>query len=213
MGKVTQLVFAVLSPGQPAANLMSANVTGGAASQCADLMHDLKTGQMIGAQPKLQYFAQVAGALAGALAGCAGYLILVPDPKNQLLTDQWPAPSVAAWKAVAELFMNGVQALPPGAVAGMVVGGIVGMVLAAGEKLLPKKWRVWVPSPTSLGLSMVIPAYNSISLFIGAGVGWGLQRWVPSWSARFLIVAASGLIAGESLLGVGLAIEQILVKR
>ncbi len=35
MGKVTQLVFAVLAPAQPAANLMSACVTGGAASQCA----------------------------------------------------------------------------------------------------------------------------------------------------------------------------------
>lgn len=213
MGKVTQLLFAVISPGQPAANLMSANVTGGAASQCADLMHDLKTGHMIGANPRLQCIAQVAGALAGALAGCAGYLILVPDPKTQLLTDQWPAPSVAAWKAVAELFMNGASALPPGAIEGMVVGGIVGVLLAAAEKLLPKKARIWVPSPTSLGLAMVIPAYNSISMFLGAGLGWSLQRWVPSWSARFLIVAASGMIAGESLLGVGLAVEQILLKR
>jgi uncharacterized oligopeptide transporter (OPT) family protein len=49
MGKVTQLMFAVLAPGSPAANLMAANVTGGAASQCADMMHDLKTGHMIGA--------------------------------------------------------------------------------------------------------------------------------------------------------------------
>jgi putative OPT family oligopeptide transporter len=210
MGKVTQLCFAVLAPGQPAANLMSANVTGGAASQCADMMHDLKTGHMIGAAPRGQFIAQVFGALAGALAGCAGYLILVPDPKSQLLTDEWPAPSVASWKAVAEIFMRGTDALPAGAIHGMLLGGLAGIVLAVLEKTLPKKARVWIPSPTSLGLAFVIPAYNAISMFLGAMAAWLLGKWVPKWSTRFLIVFASGLIAGESLSGVALAIEQII---
>ena len=191
---------------------MAANVTGGAASQCADLMHDLKTGHMIGANPRFQFVAQIAGALSGALVGCAGYLILVPDPKNQLLTDQWPAPAVASWKAVAELFMRGLDALPPMAVQGMVLGGLAGIVLAVLEKVVPKAARNWVPSPTSLGLAFVIPAYNSISLFLGAMAGWALLRWVPGRSQRFLVVGASGLIAGESLLGVGLALEQIFLK-
>jgi putative OPT family oligopeptide transporter len=213
MGKVTQLFFAILAPGQPAANLMSANVTGGAASQCADLMHDLKTGYMIGARPRLQFMAQVMGALAGALVGSAGYLILVPDPATQLLTDQWPAPAVASWKAVAELFMLGLNALPPGAVPGMWLGGLAGIVLAVLEKTLPKKAAFWVPSATSIGLAFVIPAYNSMSMFFGATAAWALSRWVPNWSARFLIVLASGLIAGESLSGVGLALEQILIGR
>lgn len=210
MGKVTQLVFALLSPGQPAANLMSANVTGGAASQCADLMHDLKTGQMIGARPRSQLIAQVCGALAGALVGCAGYLILVKDPKSELLTDQWPAPSVASWKAVAELFMQGTSALPAGAVQGMVIGGLAGILLAVLEKTLPKRARTWVPSPTSVGLAFVIPAYNAISMFLGAMAAWVLGRCVPDWTTRFLIIVASGLIAGESLSGVVLAVVEIL---
>ena len=210
MGKVTQLVFAVLSPGQPAANLMSANVTGGAASQCADMMHDLKTGHMIGAAPGPQFIAQIFGALAGALAGSAGYLILIPDPKKQLLTDEWPAPSVASWKAVAEIFMHGTDALPPGAVQGMLLGGLAGILLAVFEKVLPKKARIWVPSATSVGLAFVIPAYNAISMFLGAIAAWALGKWVPKWSTRFLIVFASGLIAGESLSGVALAIQEIL---
>jgi len=210
MGKVTQLFFAVLAPGQPAANLMAANVTGGAASQCADLMHDLKTGHMIGARPKLQFSAQVFGALAGALAGCAGYLVLVPDPASMLLTDEWPAPAVASWKAVAEIFMKGLDALPTGAVEGMAIGGAIGIVLAVLERTLPGRWRLWVPSAPSLGLALVIPAYNAISMFIGSVAGWGLSRAVPKWSARFLIVLASGIIAGESLTGVGFAIQAIL---
>ena len=210
MGKVTQLMFAILSPGQPAANLMSANVTGGAASQCADLMHDLRTGKMIGAKPGFQFVAQLCGAISGALAGSAGYLLLVPDPANQLLTDEWPAPAVASWKAVAELFMQGLSALLPSAVQAMIIGGVAGIALAVLEKTLPSRIRRWVPSPASVGLAFVLPAYNAISLFLGAVCGSVLQRWFPGWSSRFLIVLASGMIAGESLTGVGLAIEKIL---
>lgn len=210
MGKVTQLVFAVLAPAQPAANLMSACVTGGAASQCADMMHDLKTGTMIGTPPRLLVVAQTCGALAGALIGSAGYLILIKNPATELLTEQWPAPSVAAWKAVAELFMTGLKALPQGAVAGMWIGGFAGILLAILEKVLPKKYRSWVPSPTSVGLGFVIPAFNGISIFVGAMLATLLEKVVPSWSSRFLIICASGIIAGESLSGVALAIMRIV---
>lgn len=210
MGKVTQLVFAVLAPAQPAANLMSACVTGGAASQCADMMHDLKTGAMIGTPPRLLVIAQTFGALAGALIGSAGYLILIKNPATELLTEQWPAPSVAAWKAVAELFMTGLKALPLGAVAGMWIGGITGILLAILEKVPPKKYRTWVPSPTSVGLGFVIPAFNGISIFVGAMLATLLEKVVPSWSSRFLIICASGIIAGESLSGVALAIMRIV---
>lgn len=213
MGKVTQLGFAILAPGSPAANLMAANVTGGAASQCADMMHDLKTGYMIGARYPYQFVAQVFGAFSGAVVGSAGYLLLVPDPKTQLLTDEWPAPAVAAWKAVAEIFMKGIDALPTGAVNAMIIGGLAGIVLAVLEKVLPKGIRIWVPSPSSLGLAFVIPAYNSFSMFAGAGAAWVLSKWIPDWTTRYIVVLASGFIAGESLTGVGLAIEQVLLGR
>jgi putative OPT family oligopeptide transporter len=210
MGKVTQLAFAVLAPGQPAANLMAANVTGGAASQCADLMHDLKTGHLIGTRPQSQFIAQFFGVLAGAMAGSAGYLVLIKDPLSQLLTPEWPAPSVAAWKAVAELFMQGLSALPPGAVEAMTIAGVVGIVLAVMEKTMPVNLRRWLPSSTSLGLAMVIPAYNAISMFLGSMVAWVLSRWVPDWSTRFVLIIASGLIAGESLSGVVISVMKIL---
>jgi putative OPT family oligopeptide transporter len=210
MGKVTQLVFAVLAPAQPAANLMSANVTGGAAGLCADMMHDLKTGKMIGAAPRPQYIAQVCGCVAGALIGCAGYLILIPDPAKQLLTEEWPAPSVAAWKSVAELFMNGFGALPQGVLAAMSIGACVGIVLAVLEKTLPEKARHWVPSGPSLGLAFLISPGVSFALFLGAMAAVAMGKFVPSWSARFLIIAASGIIAGDSLSGTFLALLAIL---
>lgn len=209
MGKVTQLAFAALAPAQPAANLMAANVTGGAAGLCADMMHDLKTGKMIGAAARPQYIAQTMGCVAGALIGCAGYLLLLPDPARQLFTEQWPAPSVTAWLSVAELFMKGFGALPEGALMAMTVGACVGIVLAVLEKTLPAKLREWVPSGPSLGLAFLISPGVSFALFVGSMVSLGASKFVPSWSARFLIIAASGIIAGESLSGMLLAVLAI----
>ena len=210
MGKVTQLLFGVIAPGAPAANLMAANVTGGAASQCADLLHDMKTGAMIGASPKLQAFAQLFGILAGATVGSAGYLLLVPDPAAMLLTEEWPAPAVAAWKAVAEIFSEGLSAMPTMAPQAMVIAGAIGIVLALLEKVLSKRAATFVPSPTGIGLALVIPAYYSISMCLGGLIAWAGSKWFKTWAKRFMIVLASGIIAGESLVGVGLAIQNAL---
>lgn len=208
MGKVTQLIFGVLAPGQAAPNLMAANVTAGAASQCGDLLHDLKTGKLIGAVPWQQAVAQSFGVLAGALVGSLGYLLLVRDP-SMLMTDEWPAPAVAQWKAVAEIFMKGLDSMPPGALPAMAIGSAAGLVLAVLEKIVPAKARIWVPSPASIGLAIVIPAFNSISMFLGAVLAFVAQKAAPNWAARFLIVLAAGIIAGESLTGVALAVQKI----
>lgn len=212
MGKITQLVFGVLSPGQVAPNLMAANVTGGAASQCADLMHDLKTGYLLGAVARYQVVAQFFGALAGATIGSAAYLILLPDPATQLFTDEWPAPAVATWKAVAEIFARGLSAMPEGTQAATLIGGVAGIVMALAEKLTPAGVRAWLPSASALGLAFVIPAHNSIHMFFGAALAALLARNVPSWSARFAVVMFSGLIAGEGLAGVAVAIQSMMAR-
>ncbi|MCB9641105.1 MAG: OPT/YSL family transporter [Myxococcales bacterium] len=205
MGKVTQLTFGALDPGNVSANLMAANVTGGAASQCADLLHDMKTGALIGASPRFLSIAQVFGVLAGALAGSAAYLILIPDPKGMLMTEEWAAPAVAQWMAVAEVFKKGLSNMPAGSINAIIIAGLAGMVLAVLEKTLPKDIKQWVPSPASIGLAFVIPAYYSLSFFIGGVLALLCSRIAPKWSARFLIVLAAGLIAGESLTGMILA--------
>jgi len=210
MGKVTQLVFGLIQPGSVAANLMSANVTGGAASQTGDLLHDLKTGLLLGSSPRRQAIAQTLGAVAGALVGSAAYLVLVRDAKAMLLTDDWPAPAVASWKAVAELFAKGLGAMPPGALTAMWVGGAAGIVLAILEKKLPPTVSKWVPSPSSLGLGFVIPAYQGFSMLLGATIGLIVLKKNKSWGDRFLIVLASGFIAGESLTGVGIALHKMV---
>jgi len=209
LGKITQFSFAMISPGNITANLMSANVTGGAAGQSADMLHDLRTGQIIGATPGFQVIAQVFGVLAGSLAGAAAYLVLIPDPQAQLLTPEWPAPAVATWKAVAEVLMGGIGALPDAAAPAIIIAAIAALVLALAERFLPADMARFVPSGSAMGLAFVIPGWNSISLFIGATAAALVLRLFPELARRRIIVIAAGLVVGESLMGVVSALSTI----
>lgn len=202
LGKVTQLTFGLVSPGNVTDNLMSANVTGGAAGQCADMLHDLRTGQIIGATPRFQILAQSFGVLTGSLAGAAAYLLIIPDPQAMLITPEWPAPAVATWKAVAEVLSGGLGAMPEGALPAMAIAALAGLLLALGESLLPERLARFLPSATAMGLGFVVPAWNSISLFLGALGAAAILRFAPDWARSRLIVLAAGLIVGESLMGV-----------
>ncbi|MGE9292871.1 MAG: OPT family oligopeptide transporter [Puniceicoccales bacterium] len=211
LGKITQVTFGFLTPTtNPAsfmtANLMAANVTGGAAGQCSDMLHDLKTGKLIGASLRGQVVAQIFGILAGSLAGCAAYMILIPNPQEMLLTEKWPAPAVATWKAVAEVLAEGLDTIPHGCGPAVVVAIVIGVVLACLEALLPQQRRHWVPSASSLGFAFIIPPFISLGIFVGAMLRVVAERLWKHWSAKYLIVLAAGLVAGESLAGVVQAI-------
>lgn len=209
LGKITQLTFGAISPGNVTANLMTANVTGGAASQCADLMHDLRTGQIIGATPQFQVIAQLFGILTGAFAGAIAYLTLIPSPTTQLLTPEWPAPAVATWKAVAEVLSKGLDTMPPMTGTAIIVAVVLGIVLALLEAFAPEKLKRYVPSAPAVGLGFVVPAWNSLSMFSGAIAAWLLTALYPDLAKRRLVIIAAGLIVGESLTGLAAAIWDI----
>ncbi|MDR4493891.1 MAG: OPT family oligopeptide transporter [Nitrospirales bacterium] len=210
MGKVSQLTFGLLMPGHVTTNLMAANITGGAAGQCADLLHDLKTGLLIGASPRLQVLAQMFGVLTGSLVGSAVYLVLIPDPQSMLLTIEWPAPAVATWKAVAEVFQQGMEAIPSGSLWAMSLAGLIGVGMVLLEQRVPSAIRRWIPSTPAMGLAFVIPAWNSLSLFLGALLGFIIIKFAKTWGERFLMALAAGLVAGESLTGVASILVELL---
>ncbi len=209
MGKVTQLVVGAALPGNVTANLMTANVTGGAASQCADLMNDLKTGHELSAPPRQQLHAQLGGALAGAVFGSAIYLTLIRDPASQLMTAEWAAPAVVTWKTVAEVFKVGVSALPDKTPIAVAVAAVAGALLAILEAKAGAGVRRFVPSPSAMGLAFVVPAGQGLSIVLGGLVAVLLARFAPTWHGRFWIVACSGVIAGEGIVGAGLSIHQM----
>ena len=211
LGKVTQLTFGLINPTSVTQNLMTANVTGGAAGQCSDLLHDLKAGAVLGASIRLQALAQCLGVIVGSLAGSVAYLLLIPDPAKMLLTPEWPAPAVATWMAVAELFRDGIEAAPRGAMVASVVGCLVGAGLITLQNILSLRYARFIPSPVSIGLAFVIPAWNSISLCVGALLADVGSRIFGKTFQKLVLPIAAGLVAGESLTGVGTAIVKLVL--
>jgi OPT family oligopeptide transporter len=208
LGKITQLAYGFLIPQNITANLMTANVTASIASSSADLLTDLKSGYLLGANPRKQFLAQFAGVFAGTLVAVPGFYLLVPTA-DVLGGDKFPAPAAQVWRAVAELLGRGVHSLHPSALWAMAVGGLLGIAITLLEKAFPKH-RNLIPSPTGLGLAFVIPAWNSISMFLGALIAWMIAKNRPETADTYTIPVASGFIAGESILGVLVAIFGVL---
>ena len=208
LGKITQLTYGVLIPQNITANLMTANVTSSIASSSADLLTDLKSGYLLGANPRKQFLAQFFGVFAGTLVAVPGYYLLVPRA-DVLGSDKFPAPAAQVWKGVAELLANGTDQLHPSVLWAMAVGGALGIVLTLLEKAFPKH-RHLIPSPTGIGLAFVIPAWNSMSMFLGALIAWVLEKKRPATAETYTIPVASGFIAGESLMGVLVAVFGVL---
>jgi hypothetical protein len=146
IGKVSQLSTGVTAPGETTANLIGANVAGGAAGQSADLLNDLKVGHLIGTPPGYQVVAQMFGVLTGSLVGSVVYLHLIPDPATMLVTEEWPAPAVATWKVVAETLSNGLGAIPASALSAVVIGGLLGTTGAWVQHRFAPKWMPNIPA-------------------------------------------------------------------
>ncbi len=203
LGKVTQLTYGVIAPGNVTANLMTAGVTAGAAASCSDTVGNLKVGHMVGANPRKQFVAQLFGVLAGAVLAVPAYFILVPDA-NTLGGEKFPAPSALVWRGVAQVLSQGLRTLPPSAIVAIGVAFALGVLIVIVDRVFPKA-RPYTPSPAALGIALTIPAYTSFSMFLGALVVWILGKKAPKWNDMHTIPIASGCIAGESIMGVVIA--------
>jgi OPT family oligopeptide transporter len=210
LSKITQLTFGALAPGNIPTNLMTANITAGATSAAGELLQDLKSGYLLGARPRQQFIAQLFGVFSGALIVVPVYFILIPNT-DLLGGEKWPAPAALVWRGVAELLAKGVGALPPSARIGLVIGGTLGIIIPLLEMKFPKH-KKFIPSATGLGLAFTINGFNSVSMFIGSLLALWLSKSRPKLHEAYTIPVSSGIIAGESLMGVVLALITAVPK-
>jgi uncharacterized oligopeptide transporter (OPT) family protein len=200
MGKVTQLIFGGLSPGNVNVNLMSANITAGAATSAADLLTDLKSGYLLGANPRQQFLAQFSGIFVGTVVSVLTFAVLVPDAQV-LGTDQFPAPAAQTWSAVAIALGRSLSSLESVKLWLIFAGSVVGVLLTLAPVLFPK-YREYLPSASAFGLAWVFPWYYALLFFLGALIALLLERRKPKLAAEFTLPVASGVVAGGSLMGV-----------
>lgn len=203
LGKITQITYGVLDPGNVTTNLMTANATGGVGLHAADLLTDLKSGYLLKADPRQQFWAQFFGVVAGSFFVVPAFQLFIPNA-SVLGSDQWPAPAAQTWKGVAELLAKGIDTLHPSARIAIILGALVGVALVLLEHYFPKA-KKWIPSAAALGLGFTSPGYNTIAIFIGALVALVLEKQKPQLAEKSLVPVSSGFIAGESLMGVIIA--------
>ncbi len=200
MGKITQLTFGGISPGNMDVNLMAANITAGSASSSADLLVDLKSGYLLGANPRKQFIAQFAGIFVGTVVTVFAFRMLVPNA-SVLGTDQFPAPAAQTWKGVAEAMAQGLKTMHPVKVWCIVIGGLAGILLPVLSRLFPK-YQKWIPSAAGVGLAWVFQWFYGLLFFTGAVIGLGWKRWSEKHCEEYLFPVASGIVAGGALMGV-----------
>jgi uncharacterized oligopeptide transporter (OPT) family protein len=209
MGKLTQLTFGILRPQHPSTNLMTAAMTHASSVAAADLLNDLKSGYLLGADPRRQLVAQALGIAAGTAASVLAYFILIPDAfalGAGGATPQFAAPAAHLFRAIAELLQYGLANLHPMHRTLVVAGAIAGVVLAAAERAAPARIARWLPSTAGLGLGLLLPLSTSLAMLIGAALAAIATARDAEAAERWVWPVSAGALAGESLAGVLVAI-------
>ncbi|MDE2302513.1 MAG: oligopeptide transporter, OPT family [Sphingomonadales bacterium] len=177
----------------------------GVATVSNDNLQDLKTGALVGATPWRQQVALVLGVVFGAL---------VIPPILQLLNQTFgfqgtpgagpqalAAPQAALITAIAQGVLGGTLDWSL-----IALGAAIGVVVVALDEALRKAKRGSLP-PLAVGMGIYLPMSLTLLVPIGAIIGHFYNRWAarardPALAERLGVLAATGLIAGESLFGV-----------
>src|SRR5262245_8343346 len=198
LSNMMQGIFGILAPGHIMANMVASGTTGTIAVESEALMQDYRAGYMIGSSPKNLTIMQLIATPIGAAAVSWMYPLLRETygivGEHAGLT----SPISRKWAGFAEILSKGLSALPPGAIEALVIFGIVGIILA----VLENRKVEWIPSPTAVGIGMLVPASVIFVMFLG-GVVDRIWRSADARSNElYMVPLASGLIAGEAIVAV-----------
>jgi len=158
-----------------------------AVALAGDISQDLKTGALLGATPRALQAGEMIGTMVAALR--AGWLLYVLHAASQLGSDALPAPQAKLMATLAEGVMQG--QLPWSL---MLLGAAIALAAElAGISSLPFAIGLYLPCQTTTPF-----------LFGGLIAHWHKRRRAGENESATLF--ASGLIAGEALLGILMAL-------
>lgn len=164
------------------------------AAVAGDTSQDLKTGYIIGATPKKQQIGELIGVVVSALA-IGGILYLFNNAWSYGTSAELPAPQATLMKMVVEGVMGG--NLPWNLV--FVGVGIAIVVEILGIPVLP------------FAVGLYLPIYLSTPMMVGGLVRWFFERKGGHKEGIDRgILYSSGLIAGEGLVGILLAVFAVI---
>jgi putative OPT family oligopeptide transporter len=168
-------------------------------------LQDLKTGELVAATPWRQQVALVLGVVFGAVV-----IPPVLDLLNTAFTFQGApgakatalaAPQAALISAIAQGLLNGNFDWRL-----IEIGAGIGVVVIIIDEVLRKTKRGGLP-PLAVGMGIYLPMALTLLVPIGALLGWFYDKWAartsnPEFAQRMGVLLATGLIVGESIMGV-----------
>lgn len=195
------LVFGFKGESAILATLGVAAVVCCAACTSGDCSQDLKTGVLVKATPKFQQYAQIIGVVIPAFV-IAPVLALLHNAYG--IGDGLKAPQATLFASITNaLFGDG--SLPINMV---VIGMVMGVVIIAIDSALGRSdWKIRLHlMPIAVGI--YLPVTLAVPILLGGLIRYFVEqkRGVISEGQDGGILASSGLIAGEALMGVGIAL-------
>lgn len=185
------------------------------ACTAGDVCNDLKTGQLVGASPRSQQIAQVLGVLVAAFIMAPVMKILHEGSLNAgtggIGGEELVAPQAGLFASLAKGFFAEGSTIPWDMVGWGV--GLAVLILIADLPLALKhsSFRLHV-MPVAVGI--YLPAELSVPILLGGILHWLISRRPSSEHAvKRSVLLASGIIAGESLMGVGLGLTAFLGQK
>ncbi|KAK7203945.1 oligopeptide transporter 8 [Myxozyma melibiosi] len=205
IGKISQLLFALIVPrSNPAAvliNLIAGGVAEAGAQQAGDLMQDLKTGHVLGASPKAQFYAQIIGTAYSILLSTVVYRLY--NAVYEIPGAVFRIPTAVVWIDCSRLVTG--AGLPTHAQTFALVFGLLFGILSVVKALYAKRWwSVWIPSGVAVGVGIYNSPSFTLARFVGGLASWYLSRRQSYFRADQvpLVITASGLVLGEGLFSV-----------
>jgi len=208
LSNMMQGVFAAIAPGNVAANMVASGTTGTIATSSEAIMQDYKCGDMMGTKPRNLTIMQLIAVPVGAAAVSWMYPALVKtyhifdwtDDKGVVHPAGLTSPISNKWSGFAQILKDGINALPTSALWALIIFSILGIlftVLEANPKL-----RKYVPSPTGVGIGILVPFSVISTMFIGGIIGFIWEKRHKASADTYMVPLASGLIAGEAIIAV-----------
>ncbi len=198
LSNMMQAVFGVIAPGQVLPNMVASGVTGTIASESEGLMQVYRTGEMMGSKPRYLTYAQLLAVPVGAATVALVYPLL-RDTYGIGGENGLQSPISQKWAGFATLLSRGLSALPDGALPALGIAVALGIAFTVLEGTRLKKWT---PSPTGIGIGMLVPGSAIVTMFLGALVAAAWPGRKAEGENRTATALASGFIAGEAIIAV-----------
>ena len=181
-----------------------------AAAIAGDNMQDLKAGHVLGATPYKQQIMQMVGVIAGAL--------VIPYVLNALLVAYgMGAPTVEQPNSLTAPQATLMQSVAQGIFGGnlpwnmVYIGGAIGVVIIAIDQYLKSKGSTFRMPVLAVAVGLYLPFELDSAIFVGGLLAHFLNKATKDSpnkerSGNAGLLLASGLITGEALMGIIIAI-------